>query len=114
MIKIYHNTRCRKSRAGLLHLKQKTNNFEIIEYLKTGINEDELANIFKMLDKKPEEMVRKQEKVYKEIYKKKTFSDEEWIKIISENLNILNRPIIIKGEKAVWGEPVENIDILFK
>jgi len=113
MIKIYHNTRCRKSRAGLLHLKQKTEDFEIIEYLKTGVSEDELKKIFKMLNIKPEEMVRKQEKVYKELYKKRTFSDDEWIKIISETPNLLNRPIIVKGKKAVWGDPPKNIDELF-
>ena len=113
MITIYHNTRCRKSRAGLLHLKQKTNNFEIIDYLKTGITISELQEIFKILDKKPEEMVRKQEKIYKDLYKKKSFSDEEWIKIISDAPKLLNRPIIIKGKKAVWGDPPENIDALF-
>ena len=113
MIKIYHNSRCRKSRAGLLHLKEKTNDFEIVDYLKTGITQEELKQIFKMLDKKPEEMIRKQEKIYKEIYKKKSFSDEEWIKIISENPKLLNRPIVLKGKKAVWGDPAKNIDTLF-
>ncbi len=112
-IKIYHNTRCKKSRAGLQYLESKTKDFEIVEYLKTGLNEDELKEIFKKLGKKPEEMIRKQEKVYKENYKGKTFSDDEWIKIIAENPKLLNRPIVIKGEKAVWGDPPENIDELF-
>ena len=113
MIKIYHNIRCKKSRAGLLHLKGKTDNFEIIEYLKTGITEEELKQLFKILDEKPEEMIRKQEKIYKEIYKNKTFSDEEWIKILAENPKLLNRPIVVKGKKAVWGDPAANIDTLF-
>ena len=112
-IKIYHNTRCKKSRAGLQYLESKTKDFEIVEYLKIGLNEDELKEIFKKLGKKPEEMIRKQEKVYKENYKGKTFSDDEWIKIIAENPKLLNRPIVIKGEKAVWGDPPENIDKLF-
>ncbi len=111
--KIYHNTRCKKSRAGLQYLETKTNDFEIVEYLKTGISEAELKEILKKLGKKPEEMIRKQEKIFKENYKGKSFSDEEWVKIISENLKLLQRPIIVKGEKAVWGDPPENIDELF-
>ncbi len=112
-IKIYHNTRCKKSRAGLQYLESKTKDFEIIEYLKTGLKEDELKEILKKLGKKPEEMIRKQEKIFKENYKGKIFNDSEWIKIISENLKLLQRPIIVKGEKAVWGDPPENIDKLF-
>ena len=112
-MKIYHNTRCKKSRAGLQYLQEKTSDFEIIEYLKNELSVDDLTDIFKKLGKKPEEMIRKQEKVFKENYKGKTFSDTEWIKIIAENPKLLNRPIIVKGEKAVWGDPPENIDELF-
>lgn len=112
-MKIYHNTRCKKSRAGLEYLKQKTSSFEIVEYLKNELSVAELTDIFKKLGKKPEEMIRKQEKVFKENYKGKTFSNTEWIKIIAENPKLLNRPIIVKGEKAVWGDPPENIDELF-
>ena len=111
--KIYHNTRCKKSRAGLKYLQEKTTNIEIIEYLKTGLSEADLKEIFKKLGKKPEEMLRKQEKIYKENYKGKNFNDTEWIKIISENLKLLNRPIVAKNEKAVWADPPENMDILF-
>ncbi|MBN1253550.1 MAG: hypothetical protein JXR51_06080 [Bacteroidales bacterium] len=113
MIKIYHNSRCKKSRAGLSFLLEKTKDFETIEYLKTGIKEEELKQIFKLLNKKPEEMIRKQEQIFKEIYKRKSFSDDEWLKIISENPTLLNRPIIIKDNKAVWGDPAENINHLF-
>ena len=113
MMKIYHNTRCKKSRAGLQYLQEKTSDFEIVEYLKNELSVTELTDIFKKLNKKPEEMIRKQEKVFKENYKGKSFSDTEWIKIIAENPKLLNRPIIVKGEKAVWGDPPENIDQLF-
>ncbi len=58
-------------------------------------------------------MIRKQEQVFKEEYKGKSFNDADWIKIISENPKLLNRPIIVKGEKAVWGDPPEKIDKLF-
>ena len=112
-MKIYHNTRCKKSRAGLQYLQGKTSDFEIIEYLKDELSIAELTDIFKKLGIKPEEMIRKQEKVFKEEYKGKSFKDAEWIKIITENPKLLNRPIIVKDEKAVWGDPPENIDKLF-
>ncbi|MEN8122370.1 MAG: arsenate reductase (glutaredoxin) [Bacteroidota bacterium] len=112
-MKIYHNTRCKKSRAGLQYLQEKTSDFEIIEYLKNELSVAELTDIFKKLGKKPEEMIRKQEQVFKEKFKGKNFSDAEWIKIIAENPKLLNRPIVVKGEKAVWGDPPENIENLF-
>jgi len=112
-IKIYHNTRCKKSRAGLQYLQKKTSDFEIVEYLKNELSVAELTEIFKKLGKKPGEMIRKQEKIFKENYKGKTFSDAEWIKIIAANPKLLNRPIIVKTEKAVWGDPPENIEELF-
>ncbi len=112
-MKIYHNTRCKKSRAGLQFLQEKTSDFEIVEYLKNELSIAELTDIFKKLGKNPEEMIRKQEKIFKEEYKGKTFSDTEWIKIIAKNPKLLNRPIIVKGEKAVWGDPPENINQLF-
>ena len=112
-MKIYHNNRCKKSRAGLQYLQEKTKDIEIVEYLKKELSIAELTEIFKKLGKKPEEMIRKQEKVFKEEYKGKTFNDTEWIEIIAKNPKLLNRPIIVKGEKAVWGDPPENIDELF-
>ena len=112
-MKIYHNTRCKKSRAGLQYLQEKTSDFEIVEYLKNELSVAELTDIFKKLGKKPEEMIRKQEQVFKEKFKGKNFSDAEWIKIIAENPKLLNRPIVVKGEKAVWGDPPENLDELF-
>ena len=71
-----------------------------------------LSSIFDTLAEKRDDRVQAK-KIYKEIYKKKSFSDEEWIKIISENPKLLNRPIVLKGKKAVWGDPAKNIDTLF-
>ena len=110
MLRIYHNTRCKKSRAGLQYLLDKGLEPEIIEYLKTPLLVDDLERIFMKLNKKPAEMIRKQEAVFKEKFKGKNFNDHEWIKIIMENPKLLNRPIIETKTKAVWGDPSENID----
>ena len=64
-MKIYHNPRCSKSRAGLKHLQDKGLEVEIIDYLKNPISENELTELFNKLGKSPEEMIRKHEDLYK-------------------------------------------------
>ena len=109
MYKIYHNPRCKKSRAGLKYLESNSLTFEIVKYLEEGITFDELKELLNLLGKKPMEMIRKQEDVYKKNYKGKEFSDDEWIKIMVENPKLINRPIVVRNQKAVWGDPPENI-----
>ena len=112
-VKVYHNTRCKKSRAGLEHLQTKTDDIEIIQYLKDGITEDELKEIVLKLNISPSNLVRTQEDLYKKELKGKSFTDEEWIKIIAENPKLLKRPVVLTKHKAVIGDPPENIDRLF-
>ena len=82
MIKIYHNPRCKKSRAGLQYLEGKGVEFELVEYLKENLTEAELKDIMMKLNTSPFEMVRTQEEIYKKQLKGKEFTDEEWIKIM--------------------------------
>jgi len=110
MLQIYHNPKCRKSRAGLDHLKAKGLDFEIIEYLKTGLTKEMLQQILQRLNVKPIELVRTQEDYFKQQLRGKKFSDEEWIQIIIENPKLLKRPIIIHNFKAVWADPAEEAD----
>jgi arsenate reductase (glutaredoxin) len=107
MIKIYHNPRCRKSREGLEYLKGKTTDFEIIEYLKKGLTEDNLKEILLKSNLKPIDLVRKQEDIFKKELKGKNFTDSEWITIIIENPKLLQRPIIVGKHKAVLAQPAE-------
>ena len=113
MITIYHNPRCKKSRAGLEFLKTKTDNFTMVEYLKTPLTEEQFTMLLMKLNKKPQEMIRTQEAVYKQNFKGKNFTDEEWVKIMVENPKLIKRPIVVKDNKAVWGDPAENINELF-
>ncbi len=113
MITIYHNPRCKKSRAGLEFLKSKTNDFTIVEYLKNSVSEEELSMLLTKLNKKPVDMIRTQEAVYKQNFKGKDFTDEEWIKIMVENPKLIKRPIVVRDNKAVWGDTAEEIEQLF-
>jgi arsenate reductase len=114
MIKIYHNPRCRKSRAGLTHLETKKVEFEVIDYLKNPISEVELADLLMKLNKSPQDIIRTQEEIYKSNFKGKNFADEEWIKIMVEYPKLIHRPIVVRNYKAVLGQPPEEIDTLFK
>ncbi|MCF8379548.1 MAG: arsenate reductase (glutaredoxin) [Bacteroidales bacterium] len=113
MIKIYHNPRCKKSRAGLQYLEGKGLEFELVEYLKYPLAEDDLKDILMKMNVRPVELVRTQEEKYKKELKGKDFTDEEWVKIILENPKLLKRPLIVKDYKAVWADPPENMDKLF-
>lgn len=113
-MKIYHNPRCRKSRAGLKYLEENGHDFFVVEYLKNPMTEKELEGILMKLNKKPEEIVRTQEDYFKKNLKGKNFNDREWIKILIENPKLIQRPIIVKEHKAVIGDPVENIEELLK
>lgn len=113
MIKIYHNNRCSKSRCGLEILENSGKKFEIVKYLEDTPTKEELTNIIKLLNIKPIDLIRKGEAIWKEQYKGKNHSDEALISIMVENPKLIERPIIINGNKAVIGRPPEVIlDIL--
>ena len=114
MFTIYHNPRCKKSRAGLQYLQSKTDDIEVVQYLKTPITEAVLKDLLMKLNKKPHDMIRTQEAVYKQQFKGKNFNDDEWVKIMVENPKLIKRPIVVIGNKAVWGDPPEEIDVFFK
>tara|TARA_B100001287_G_scaffold215033_1_gene183885 strand:+ start:356 stop:694 length:339 start_codon:yes stop_codon:yes gene_type:complete len=111
-MKIYHNPRCRKSREGIKYLESKKINFEVIEYIKNNLSSEQIRNILKKLQLKPIELVRKNEAIWKEKYKGKDFTDDQLIKILSNEPKLIERPIIVSEKLAVIGRPAENIDKL--
>ena len=111
-MKIYHNPRCRKSREGINYLESKKINFEVIDYIKNNLSSEQIRNILKKLQLKPIELVRKNEAIWKEKYKGKDFTDDQLIKILSNEPKLIERPIIVSEKLAVIGRPAENIDKL--
>jgi len=109
MIKIYHNPRCSKSRQGLQILKDFTDNFEVIDYLKNPLTKAELQNIIKLLGIKPIDLVRKNEAIWKENFKGKDLSDDAVIKSMIDFPKLIERPIVINNNKAIVGRPPELI-----
>lgn len=108
-MKIYHNPRCSKSRQGLAIVQEANVDFEIREYLKEPVSEEELTDIIRKLDIPPIDLVRKNEKDWKENFKNKNLSEQEVIEAMVSFPKLIERPIFIKGERAVIGRPPEKI-----
>jgi arsenate reductase len=112
MFTVYHNPRCKKSRAGLQYLIDKGMEHQVREYLKEPITEDELTTLVMKLHIKPEELVRTQEEYFRKKLRGLKLTDEEWIREMVENPKLIKRPIVEGKYKAVLGDPAENIEQL--
>ncbi|HVY65502.1 MAG TPA: arsenate reductase (glutaredoxin) [Gammaproteobacteria bacterium] len=109
---IYHNPKCSKSRGALALLEQRGVDATVIEYLKTPPTAAELAALVAKLGIAPEQLVRKGEDVYKQHYAGKTLSAEEWIAAMVRHPILIERPIVVVGDRAVLGRPPENVERL--
>ncbi len=108
-VTIYHNPRCGKSRQTLALLREKGVEPDIVEYLKTPPSAAALDRILKQLDMQPRELMRRKEKAYGE----DSLADEslkrrELIRAMVENPILIERPIVLAGDKAALGRPPEN------
>jgi len=110
MITIYHNPRCTKSREGLCAIELLNQPFKIRKYLEDPFTKEELTSVIKKLEITPIELVRTKESIWVENFKDKTFSNNELIEIMLQNPKLIERPIIVNGNKAVIARPKENIN----
>jgi arsenate reductase len=112
-ITIYHNPRCTKSRQTLELIRAAGVEPEVIEYLKTPPSAAELDRLLKLLEMEPDELMRKKEAIYKELgLGTKTLTRKQAIKTMVENPKLIERPIVVKGKKAVLGRPPEKVKAL--
>jgi len=109
---IYHNPKCSKSRAALALLQKRGIEPKVIEYLKTPPSAAVLRSIVAMLGIAAEQLVRKGEQVYKDLFAGKTLSDAQWIDAMVANPILIERPIVVRGKRAVLGRPPENVESL--
>jgi len=109
MITIYHNPKCSKSRCGLELLEELGKEYQVVDYLKKAISKEELKNLLAKLQMSPIELVRTKENIWKEQFKGKTLTDDEVIEAMIQYPQLIERPIVIVGDKAVIGRPTERI-----
>ena len=110
MLKVYFKPNCSTCRTamGLIH-DNYDQEIETVEYLVDVPTQKQLKEIATMIGIKPEDLVRKKEPLYKEKFEGKKISSSQWLKILTENPILIERPIIIDGERAIIGRPVEKI-----
>ncbi len=111
-MKIYHNPRCSKSRETLQIIQDAGVEPEIIDYLIDVPTEAELKELISMLGIKPYDLLRRGEADFKDNFKGKDLSDDEWISAMVKFPKLIERPIVVKQKKAVLGRPPENVKTL--
>ena len=112
--KIFHNSRCSKSRQALRILQDNNCEIEIINYLETDLNAALIKDVLKKLSLKPRDILRTSEQDFKENnLKEYNLSDDDLIDYMIKYPRLIERPIVVNGDKAVLGRPPENILKLF-
>lgn len=106
-VTIWHNPKCSKSRQALEIVEQNGCEKEVVKYLEVTPSKDQLKNVLKMLGISPRELMRTKEDLYKELDLKNETNDEKLIDAMVQNPKLIERPIIIKGDKAVIARPPE-------
>jgi arsenate reductase len=112
MLTIYHNKRCSKSREGVCFLENLNKPFKTINYLEKTLTYTELETIIKKLKIKPIQLIRVKEKDWVENFKGKNLTDKEIIEAMLQFSKLIERPIVINGEKAVIARPSELINTI--
>lgn len=112
MIRIIHNPRCSKSRQALAYFEQKAVPYEVYLYLEEGLTQELLNEVLEKTGLPIAELIRTGEEAYKNLYKGKEFSESEWIEALIAHPNLLQRPIVIKGDQAVIARPLEQVEKL--
>jgi arsenate reductase len=108
--RIFHNPRCSKSRQTLELLRERNIEPEIIRYLETPPTEAELKQIITLLGCPPREAMRTKEKEYKEQdLDNPALSEDDLIRAMVETPKLIERPIVVRGDRAVLGRPPENV-----
>ena len=108
-MKIYHNSRCSKSRCTLDIITEKGKDVTIIEYLKNPLTKNEIKDLLQKLDMPAADLIRKGEADFKDNYKGKELTEDEWVEAIVKFPKLIERPIVVVGNKAVIGRPPEKV-----
>jgi arsenate reductase len=107
MIQILHNPRCAKSRSCLAFLDEAKVTYEVVKYLVDVPTFAELKAIVKKLGISPIGLVRQNEEIWISDFKGKQMSDDEIIQAMVSHPILIERPIVINGDKAIIARPIE-------
>lgn len=113
-IQIWHNPKCSKSRCALELLEIKGIKANIVKYLENNPTKEQLKDVLLKLNIPAKELLRTSEDIYKELNLKEIDDEEKLIDIMIAHPILIERPIIIRGNKAVIARPIENLEELLK
>lgn len=113
-VTIWHNPKCSKSRNALSLLEENKIEANVIEYLENIPTKEEIKNILQLLSINAKDLLRKGELIYQELNLSNIDDEDTLIKAMAENPILIERPIIIKNNKAVIARPIENLENLLK
>jgi arsenate reductase len=112
-IKVYQKPTCSKCRTTLGLLRDRGVEFEAVNYYESPLGEAELRELIDKLGISPRELMRKEEQIYRDLQiGKRDLPDEELIRLMVENPDLIQRPIVVRGQRAVLGRPPENVEQL--
>jgi arsenate reductase len=113
-IAIWHNPKCSKSREALGMLEQSGCDKEVFKYLEIPLTEETLKELLGKLGCHAKEMMRTKEDIYKELDLKNETNEEKLIEAMVEHPKLIERPIIIKGDKAIIARPPSLVEDFLK
>jgi arsenate reductase len=109
-IRLFHNPRCSKSREALALLRERGVEPDVVEYLKSPPTAAQLEGLLSQLGLEPRQLMRRGEAVYKELgLDDPGLSRAALIKAMADNPILIERPIAVRGERAVLGRPPEKV-----
>ncbi len=106
---IYHNPRCRKSREALQLLQEKNLKFKVVKYLDENFDKQSLGIVLDIIGKKPSDALRKNEEIWKKQLNSKNIGEDEILELMIQHPKLIERPIIVYGNKGVMARPLENL-----
>ena len=109
MITIWHNPKCSKSREALKLLEEKGEAYEVFKYLDVAPTREQVVELLKKLGISARELMRTKEELYKELELAKVSDEEKLIDALAEYPRLIERPILIEGNRALIGRPVEKV-----
>jgi len=109
MITVWHNPKCSKSREAIKLLEEKGGSIEVVKYLETSPTRDEIVALLKKLGISARELMRTKEDLYKELGLAKVNEEEKLIDALAEHPRLIERPVLIEGNRAIIGRPVEKV-----
>lgn len=106
---IYHNPRCSKSRQTLELLSSRGINPRVVRYLETPPTTDEIERLIDLLGVEPHALLRPKEQAYRETGLSRQSDRQAIVAAIAQHPILIERPIVVRGNRAVFGRPPENV-----